>query len=215
MPSSIRRSIQRWLNILTTPALIGIAIFTYQLEHSVSKQQEEHNYRQEQHNKVSRSITLYQEIMSSGTWQELENLAFKIDYEYKPGMGLVKLVESHVKQDWFQSRRLMHTFLMDLRSIHACRNGDLCDHNSIDLLVAPSALEIFYFLRPLIYCDKYMWDRFSSILPGAKYTYLDLTKALIADFQKYDRKTFGYEIEFPIEMDHNGEECAAFDSSLP
>ena len=213
--SFVLRHIRRWINVFATLALIWIAYFTYNLEHSVSKQQEAHNQRQQESSRVSRSISLYQEIISSGTWEKLQDRTFKIDLEYKPGQSSFgELVASHVNRDGFQLRSLLSTFLMDLRVIYTCKYGGFCDQESIDFFAGPPALEVFYWLRPLIYCDTYMWVRFGNKPEGTDKSYLDLIKPLIADFQKHERETFGYETVYPIEMDREGETCTAFNSSL-
>ena len=220
---SILVQIRRWSGTVTALALVWIGIATYDLERSISR-------REVQHSKVSRSIALYQKIAFSKTWQELANLAFKINHEYGSNMDQVMLVKSHVKSDLPRARRLIHDFLQHLKLIDSCRHSGLCDEQSVGMLFGTPVLEIFLSLRSFIYCDQYIWDRFGEKSPESDRAYIDLAEDLVMDFLQQDQETFGYDAtlfrkpadigDIPpdkpyivIAMHREGERCKDF--SLP
>lgn len=159
-------------------ASIVIAIFAYKIQTNLISQEKERAA-------ISRSIVLYEQFMASESAKYLLDSAHEIQIYLSLPHNKVKIKEALVnvfgEEEFYEKREDIRKHLADLlknvNSIYRCglygenldENDDkveldnagdikslLCDRHTISVLFGEQLSEIFYMIRPVLYCDEFM-----------------------------------------------------------
>ena len=214
-------------NVYTSLTVVAITGATYYLDQSISRQET--------------SITLYQEFVDSEATKSLRDLAFEAVHRgattgNSDPLAYISVLVDRLKFDPLETRKSIARFIEGAALVQMCRDKKLCDRSSVGIFFQTPVSEIFFLMRPLIYCDNYTWDRFGTAYFGNE-TYIGKTERLVMYLLEEEQKSFGYEVPiyrtselkneakaagviaesvrpFVVSIDRNGKACKVFKSRL-
>lgn len=203
------RGVEFLIRCIVPIASIVIAFYAYKIQMNLISQEKERAA-------IARSIVLYDQFTESDSARYLLEVANDIQtHLWRPGeSGYTHkdLVKAFGENDFYENREKIRAALADLlhdvNSIFKCgvyeeegkdNNGQedtysegtkepLCDRHTISVLFGEKLSEIFYLLRPVLYCDDFMR---SNYFYGSPRSAIGKFESLIMDHLTRDVRSTG------------------------
>lgn len=187
---------------------IVIAIYAYKIQEGLVSQEKERAA-------ISRSIALYRQFSESRSVKHLLNVAHQLQVHLSSPDGQGRTMDALVgaySQDKFDRkkpymRKWLSDVLQDVTTIYRCGNYEekfvnstsaivqsreaLCDRYTISVLFGEKLTEIFYMLRPMLYCDGFMRKTYFDRRPTSD---IGKFESLIMDHLERDVRGSKYEV---------------------
>ena len=181
------RNLSTFTNIYTSLVLVALALATYYLERSISRREV--------------ATGLHQAFIASDTTKSLQKLSFRAAYQNwntpSESLAYLSVLANRLKNHPLETRRSVAQFLEEVTIVQLCRERDLCDPRTIDIFFQTPISEIFFFIRPLIYCDDFIREKFGTSYFDNE-NYVEKVESLMMHLLEEEQSAFKYGTPIPI-----------------
>ena len=209
---SIRQWVKtgEWIKIAVAIATAVAAVFSILIERKLVDQEKERATISKERAAVSRSIALYRDFVGSDAVKYLSKVDHIIDHglwvKYGPKItseetkeGKISIYNEKPLSD--KREKILQSvveLLQHTKIIYDCGNykkeyepnknktgedEDLCDNKTISILLGGIMTEIFFAIRPVLYCDKFITNSYHG-KNREPFTYIGQFESLILDHMK-------------------------------
>lgn len=189
-----------WIKIAVTIATAVVAVFSILIERKLVAQEKERAA-------VSRSIALYRDFVESSTVDHLLEVHHTIDRDlwakYGPDITEEEIrigsISIYGEMDTIDREEILQSvaqLLQNIKIIYDCGNyqneyemnkneeaENLCDQKTISILIGGIMTELFFSIRPVLYCDDFIKNSYLGKDKDPS-TYIGMFESLILDHLK-------------------------------
>jgi len=151
-------------------ASVVIAIYAVLIQQQLSTAEQERGRRElaisQENTAVNRAIALYENFVSSDAYNKLMDFGLSVEYDMQKQLqgeadlqDLEEYVAGKVNDREDEFYRLMSILFQKLDTITRCdievtETTKICDKTTVISLVGSSIVDLFFSLRPALYCDS-------------------------------------------------------------
>ena len=196
-----------WIKIAAAIATVVVAVFSVLIERELIAQEKRRAA-------VSRSIALYHDIVESPALKHLQEVRHTITRDLWEEYGseatayqtIRRSVEVYREGTLFKERskirQSIDALLHSIETIYDCGDykekyeqnetmeiDNFCDQKTISILFGPIMTNIFFAVRPVLYCDPFITTSFPIESKTGRVTHIVMFESLVIDHLRKNRET--------------------------